>query len=1368
MRKLTCLVMALVLTFSAVVIAEAWQSDITFISGTDTLYVTFGRAPDAVDGVDSFDVILPIAPPSPPYAYFAIDDPANPYVDMLYTDIRADDGDSVMWQAVLNSMTSPLYGEWDYSGFPPGDFYLGAHYIGLEVTEWIDMSEESSVSFWPAQVLDIIHIPGAYLPDDDPVFSNWDPIDGALNVPVTTDIQFDVTDAGSGIDPATISLSVNGADVTSMIEVSPITGGYSVTYEPPVPLPGETWISVIASASDNAEPANSATDIVAFQTGHTIIPVLWEVPIVAYTVDALGADTSTMDLSLGVDYAATSGLDIGLDVVYPIPPPYIFYAYFPLDDPAYPLYTMLTRDIHSAELITDSWNIMFGNVDITVGVMWDPLDLPIDRDCYIAATFPPFYPEDEDWEDMSEMTYLDFGPGRQVWIKLVSPSGDTAAPKIAYTIPGDGETGVAVSTTIFAAIVDIESGVDSSSIGLVVDGDDVTASITITASGGTTYVEYIPPVDFDPMTDIDCELTVSDLADPANTKIYDWDFTTGYFLTPAWMESLAVWTSETDEPLRHFTLYFGADSTATDYFDYGLDQQMPPPVPGDIPYGYFLTPDTLWNQLTRDIRSSLAYEILWSATINRISSLGGTINWITWNPDGLPEDGSFEIAWLFAGDTTWQNMRTIDRIDITTPGNLVIRFRRGVPPTYCLSGSVWTEGDVVAGAIVEIVGFAADTADSFGNYEICEIPYSTEAWTIITTASGYISDTATFVISSDTTYNPYLEATYIYGTVSGNVSCADSGDAEGAMVILDGDTTYANADGDYIFEDVLYGEYIIEVSLMYYQSESRNILVDEPEEIHDFVLTRNIGNLGGTVSLEDGPYNLSGSVIELVGMDIPAAYTNFSGYYVFIELPYGVYDVRFSHDGWVTFDTTIEFIQPVDTLDVTLEIEGGILNPPRNLEGFGNYPNRAVLDWDSPETGVGTLLGYNVYRQVMFTDDTLVGYVMEPYTAFVEWNLTSYLPYNYYVTAVYEEGESEQEGPVLVWLNPDSTYPDILVWDYDNGALLADSGSRAEDDFMFSYLECFDELYIARTGQDQNINDRDLFQYRAIFLITGIDDENNALPNYPSINRLSTYIAAGGRVYSEGADFGYDFGSVMAPAIRQRLFGLFGVAFVNDGYQMSSGNITRIRGEDTSFFTTGVVDMDYAFMTEGDQRLDEWDEDTLIEGSTHAMFSQETPPPAVSPLRMVYRKLYNFKTVASSAYIGSMIDGSGPSTRMHVITAIVNYLLDEEFPPPPPPLVEEKGAGLPEDFAINASPNPFNASCKLSLEIDKPGDVRVDVFDINGRLIANLADKSVSAGNYSVTWNGMTSANLELPSGVYFAVMSSGDRQVGTKLVLLK
>ncbi|MCD6500995.1 T9SS type A sorting domain-containing protein, partial [bacterium] len=685
-----------------------------------------------------------------------------------------------------------------------------------------------------------------------------------------------------------------------------------------------------------------------------------------------------------------------------------------------------------------------------------------------------------------------------------------------------------------------------------------------------------------------------------------------------------------------------------------------------------------------------------------------------------------------------------------------------VPPTYCIAGTVYADdGDPLEGAAIFISeGFDA-LSDSAGYYQICGIGLG--EYDMITSLEGYIADSTTINIDGDRTYNPVLYPIIPpSGTVHGMISCGDGSSPEGAMVVLDGDTTFADSTGYYAFYDVPYGDYSMFVSLALYVPQERDIVVDAADITEDFELNRQVGRMVGTITLSDDPPNLSGTMVELLGSSIPAVYTNSSGFYLISDVPFGSYDVRISRVDYETLDTTFMLVAVEDTLDAELQ-SAFTLNPPRYLTGRAPYNNRIILDWDAPEPSTAHLLGYNVYRNTAFSGDTLVGYVPDPYSEFVEWGLFNYLPYTYSVTAVYTEGESGPTDQITVWLNPDSTTPDILIWDFDNGAMLANHGEMDEAEFLRQRIEVYSDLDVAVSGQDENLATTDFYAYRAVILLTGVDDATDAVPNNPSINGLSRYLASGGRVYSEGADFGYDFGRETSPTPRKNLFGFFGATFAADGYTTTSGNVQTLLGEDTSFFTEGVVNIGYDFQGPADQRVDEWDTTEVPEGVSWAMFSQDDPSPMSSPLRMLYRKMYSWKTVLSSVYIGAMNDGLPPSTRQYVISAILNFLLGTDYE-----LVQESKDRLPENLAISASPNPFNSASRLSLEIAEPGRVVLTIFDITGRPVTTLSDGYVAAGFYTATWDGRSTAGTKLPSGIYLAVLRNGDRVARTRLTLVK
>ncbi len=93
-----------------------------------------------------------------------------------------------------------------------------------------------------------------------------------------------------------------------------------------------------------------------------------------------------------------------------------------------------------------------------------------------------------------------------------------------------------------------------------------------------------------------------------------------------------------------------------------------------------------------------------------------------------------------------------------------------------------------------------------------------------------------------------------------------------------------------------------------------------------------------------------------------------------------------------------------------------------------------------------------------------------------------------------------------------------------------------------------------------------------------------------------------------------------------------------------------------------------------------------------------------------------------------------------------------------------KSKGTPRDFYISQNyPNPFNPTTIINYSVPTRTFVSLKVFDILGREVKTLVNEEISAGNYSVNFNG---ANLS--SGVYFYSISAGIFKQVKKLILLK
>lgn len=69
-------------------------------------------------------------------------------------------------------------------------------------------------------------------------------------------------------------------------------------------------------------------------------------------------------------------------------------------------------------------------------------------------------------------------------------------------------------------------------------------------------------------------------------------------------------------------------------------------------------------------------------------------------------------------------------------------------------------------------------------------------------------------------------------------------------------------------------------------------------------------------------------------------------------------------------------------------------------------------------------------------------------------------------------------------------------------------------------------------------------------------------------------------------------------------------------------------------------------------------------------------------------------------------------------------------------------------------PNPFAHGTSISFTLDRPGRVDLAVVDLAGRRVRALASgQSLSAGQKSVTWDGLRDDGRVAPAGVYWVLM---------------
>lgn len=83
-------------------------------------------------------------------------------------------------------------------------------------------------------------------------------------------------------------------------------------------------------------------------------------------------------------------------------------------------------------------------------------------------------------------------------------------------------------------------------------------------------------------------------------------------------------------------------------------------------------------------------------------------------------------------------------------------------------------------------------------------------------------------------------------------------------------------------------------------------------------------------------------------------------------------------------------------------------------------------------------------------------------------------------------------------------------------------------------------------------------------------------------------------------------------------------------------------------------------------------------------------------------------------------------------------------------------------------PNPFNPTTTIDYQINKPGQVKLSVYNILGEKVKILVNENKIAGSYSVTWEGTNDMGAKVATGVYIYKLEMGDQVQSQKMLMIK
>ena len=101
--------------------------------------------------------------------------------------------------------------------------------------------------------------------------------------------------------------------------------------------------------------------------------------------------------------------------------------------------------------------------------------------------------------------------------------------------------------------------------------------------------------------------------------------------------------------------------------------------------------------------------------------------------------------------------------------------------------------------------------------------------------------------------------------------------------------------------------------------------------------------------------------------------------------------------------------------------------------------------------------------------------------------------------------------------------------------------------------------------------------------------------------------------------------------------------------------------------------------------------------------------------------------------------------------------------------IDNKEVLIPSRIILDQNyPNPFNPSTTIKFEMQQKQHVKLEIFDITGKLIRKLIDNEMNAGAHELSWNGEDAKGNQVNSGLYFYSLKSSSKFITKKMTLLR
>ncbi|MFP4458719.1 MAG: carboxypeptidase regulatory-like domain-containing protein [Candidatus Zixiibacteriota bacterium] len=1101
------------------------------------------------------------------------------------------------------------------------------------------------------------------------------------------------------------------------------------------------------------------------------------------------------NISFGISSEATDDYESGIDLAAPPAPPTAeptVYIDFP--DPEY---GRLWRDIRAVPEPGDSiiWDFIIDPFSSSATISWP--GLPEDGEFYIHIHSPG---ADFNWTsatDMRDEESAGIPTGNVFSILYIHPgeTEDTDPPVIINLEPENGAVGVPSDTDISMDILDYDSGVDISTLEIIVMGFDISTMVTPEPITDGYSIDYSPPLEL-PAGSFTAMISVCDMASPPNCLD---EFEYGFTVT------------DSD------TSYFMIQGTVTDSHGSPLEDAT-----------IYVLDDTL----TMDTDSTGRYLLM------------------------MPGLGTYELYATKAGYATSETTEV--ELTISEPFVTDIDFELEALEGYTVSGVFTLEGETGhSGININIGGTYLDTTESDGSYEITDVPVGEYVFMAIPPTSEYeyyldtISVTADMVISGELPLIGGEESRppshlVAHEEILNRILLQWEAPLEGDLYEIsydDGVNDWLPGPGDGYTHigaganpNVEWGveftppepgcsllvvkyDFNVHGAFRLANIHIRDMIADTPSDLliptfyTDIDTTEDWTEVEIGLYLEDDSDFFAGFRSSAVDGDTSAVYIgcdksdpDMRSWLKWEDSAWDLVNYH-SYEGLSETDLMIRAIVKLPDGSLCELGSDGSSRPiarGTHRRRAGNPLQQMSVAIDMPETSpfsdaeeiVTTkrtisyrepemlapsdilddmeVMEYRIYRSESYFTDTSDAELIGTRGADTLWywddDLDEYDPYEwlyYGITAVHESGISGLSNVDSgYYVEYGDTSTEVLVVDLSHDIMYAEEESENEAIFLGDLL---DDIGISNTvtPTGESFYRFPIEYYDACIVVMTTVNEGRLILLDDEVEDIIDFVDDGGSVYLEGAITALKMYQVDEPYADdfQNLFG-YEHSFADTvsgtiSHHRDTGNVVWMESmPDDGFFGDYYMHLNYDTHLRADWRNSQL---TAAPGASVTMRSQPNTvdiPVEYSRGRVVRKNHGLGKTVFSSVYIGAMHDSLYPQQRSRVLGSIMEYFGIENDA-----VFEEYISNPQEIDMIDCLPNPFNSAITIDYKIEDNAIVELYIIDLFGRRVDALIDnRTMTKGSGNTIWNPKD----EIASGVYTVILKTNGKIHSDRILYIK